>query len=113
MTMNRIDYKPGGMIMVAIPSDDAGKFAKKYGTDFQGRNLTHPLTGTLIAAGGHGPDQGGRMWLVDTTGKAAALIKDKKLEGMEDGGPENGPGKGPWMGGEGRFGPKPHGPGPN
>ena len=109
MTMNRIDYRPAGMILVAIASEDAAKFAKKYGTSFQGRDLTHPLTGTLISTPGHGPDQNGRMWLVDTTGKAAGLIKDKKFEGLDGGGPEGG-----MEGGKGDrpFGPKRRGPGP-
>ena len=107
MTINRIDYKPGGMIVVAIASDDAAKFAKKFGTDFQGRTSSHSLTGTLTAIGGNGPDhQGGKIWIVDTTGKAAALLKDKKLEGFEGDGMDGG-GPGPH-----RFGPKGRGPGP-
>src|SRR5690606_7194683 len=37
MTIDRTDKKMGGVILVAIPAVDAAKFAKKYGTDFDGR----------------------------------------------------------------------------
>jgi len=110
MTLDRRDYRPGGGILIAVLEEDAGKISKKYGLNWQGRNVSKVLTGTLVAASGKGPDQNGRgVWLVDTTGKAADLIKDKKIGGLEGGG-----GDGPGMNGEGRpFGPRRHGPGPN
>jgi hypothetical protein len=38
LTMDRIDRKPGGGILVAVPTAEAASFAKKYGTDFEGRH---------------------------------------------------------------------------
>lgn len=86
LTIDRSDKKPGGGIMVAIPAADAAKFAKKYGTDFDGRNDMDTLRGTLIAAPGKGPHA--RVWIIDTTGKMGELVKQKKLiiEDEEDGG---------------------------
>lgn len=86
LTIDRSDKKPGGGIMVAIPAADAAQFAKKYGTDFDGRNDMDTLRGTLIAAPGKGPRA--RVWLIDTTGKVGELVKQKKLiiEDEEEGG---------------------------
>lgn len=96
MTLDRRDHKPGGGILVSIPASDAAKFAKKYGTDFEGRTESNPFSGVLLAA------PGGKMhhkvWLVDSTGKIADLVKQNKLiiedEGGGPGGP-GGPGPGP------------------
>lgn len=92
LTMDRSDNRPGGGIMVAIPAADAAKFAKKFGTDFDGRNDMDTLRGTLIAAPGKGPRP--RVWLIDTTGKVAELVKQNKLaiDEDEEGGVPNGPG---------------------
>ena len=112
MTLDRREYKPGGEILVAVLSSDAAKFAKKYGTNFEGRNLSNSLQATLLAA------PGGRMhakvWMLDTTGKIADLVKQNKLMIEEEGG---GAGGGPGPGGHGP-GPGGHdrrhaGPGPN
>ncbi|MEI8310034.1 MAG: hypothetical protein WCH98_04695 [Verrucomicrobiota bacterium] len=102
VTLDRRDHKPGGEILVVIPSETAAKFAKKYGTDFEGRNESTSLQGTLVAA------PGGRMrakvWIVDTTGKVVDLVKQNKLA-IEEGGDGGGSGGG-------GAGPGPHGPGP-
>ena len=96
MTLDRRDYKPGGEILVAIPSEEAAHFAKKYGTEFKGRNVSNSLQATLIAA------PGGRMhakvWILDSTGKVADLVKQHKLAIEEEnggGGPGGGAGGGP------------------
>jgi len=87
LTIDKRDYKPGGEIMVAIPSAEAEKFAKKYGTDFEGRTNSNTLKGVLIAA--PGGQMHPKFWIVDTTGKVGELVKQKKLaieEGEMDGG---------------------------
>lgn len=96
ITMDRKDMKPGGGILVAIPAADAASFAKKYGTDYEGRYEKDELTGTLIASPGRGPRK--QIWFVDTSGQAAAMIENKKLNIEDDGGPdpaERGQGRGP------------------
>ena len=102
MTIDRRDYKPGGEILVVIPSEDASHFAQRSGTDFKSRNYSNSLKGTLVAA------PGGRMhakiWILDTTGKIADLVKQNKLRIEEEGGGGGGAGGGP--------GPGPGGPGP-
>ena len=96
MTLDRRDYKPGGEILVAIPSEDAAHFAKKYGTDFKGRNVSNSLQATLIAA----PSERmhAKVWILDSTGKIADLVKQHELA-IEDekggGGPGHAPGHGP------------------
>jgi hypothetical protein len=102
MTLDRRDHKFGGKILVVIPSADASKFAKKYGTDFEGRNESNSFQGTLIAAPG-GPKHR-QVWIVDSTGKIAELVKQKQLTIEDEGGGGEGPG-----GGRGP-GPGPHGP---
>ena len=101
MTIDRLNHKPGGEILVAIPSTDAAKFAKKFGTSFERRNESDSLQATLVAA------PGGRMhakvWILDTTGKVADLVKQDKLAIVED---EGGGGAGP-----GSHGPRKPGPG--
>jgi hypothetical protein len=77
LTIDRTVHKGGGTILVAVPAADAEKFAKKYGTTFDGRNDKDKLTGTFILVSGRGPSG---FWLIDTTGKLAQLIKDKKLQ---------------------------------
>ena len=99
LTLDRRDYKPGGEILVAIPSSEAAKFAKKYGTDFEGRADSHPFSGILVAAPGGKMHQ--RIWLVDGTGKIADLVKQKKLVIEEDGPGGPGPHRPP-----GPFGPR-------
>ena len=77
LTIDRTVDKGGGTILVAVPAADAEKFAKKYGTTFDGRNDKDKLTGTFLLVSGRGPSG---LWLIDTTGKLAQLIKDKKLQ---------------------------------
>lgn len=96
LTMDRRDDKPGGEILVVVPSADAAKFAKKYGTDFKGRNSMTTLRGVLISTTGGRRHMG--IWLVDTTGKVADLVEQNKLaieNGERGGGPGAGPGAGP------------------
>jgi hypothetical protein len=76
LTIDRTEDKGGGTILVAVPTADAEKFAKKYGMNFDGRNDKDKLTGTFLLVSGKG--QSG-LWVIDTTGKLAQLIKDKKL----------------------------------
>lgn len=83
-TIDRRDYKPGGHILVAIPAAESGAFAKKYGLDFEGRGDSDTLRGDFLAA--PGPGHRGRVWMIDTTGKATELIKAKKLEVRDEGG---------------------------
>ena len=98
LTIDRTEDKSGGSILVAVPAVDAEKFAKKYGTNFDGRNDKDKLTGTFILVSGQGPSG---FWMIDTTGKLAQLIKDKKLvlpdaaKQLGDGGPGPGPGRRP------------------
>jgi hypothetical protein len=77
LTIDRTDDKFGGAILVAVPSEDAAKFAKKYGMDFEGRNSTTTLRGTFLLVGGRGPSG---FWIVDTTGKLMKLIAEKKID---------------------------------
>lgn len=100
MTMDRNDLKAGGAILVAIPSAEAAAFAKKYGTDYEGRYEKDSLTGTLLASPGRGRHP--QIWFVDTSGTAAALIEQKKLELQDDGGrPPREPGRRPgWRDGK-------------
>ncbi len=93
-TMDRLDDKPGGAILVAIPAEDASKFSKKYGMDFEGRKEFNTLRGVFLAA----PARKGkhpRVWIVDTTGKISELLKGQQFElpaDAEEGGPgEGGP----------------------
>lgn len=98
MTIDRRDNKPGGHILVVIAAADAGKFAKKYGMDFEGRNSSNSLKGVLLATPGR-PAKGGKVgqhWIIDTTGKVADLIKANKLHiEDQDAGVGEGPGPGP------------------
>ena len=98
MTLDRRDYKPGGEILVVILSEDASHFAQRYGTDFKSRSYSNSLKGTLVAA------PGGRMhakvWILDTTGKVADMVKQNKLRVEEEGG-GGGAGGGPGPGGPG------------
>lgn len=94
MTIDRTEDKSGGSILVAVPAADAEKFAKKFGTNFDGRNDKDKLTGTFILVSGNGPSG---FWMIDTTGKLAQLIKDKKLA-LPDAAKQDGgiaPGAGP------------------
>ncbi len=103
MTLDRRDRKPGGEILVAISSADSSKFAKKYGMDFEGRTESNPFSGVLVAAPG-GKMQG-KIWLVDSTGKIADLVKQNKLV-IEDEGPGGPGGPGPRGPGPGPHGPR-------
>ncbi|MFA7342884.1 MAG: hypothetical protein WC003_01145 [Terrimicrobiaceae bacterium] len=96
MTLDRRDHKPGGGILVVVPSADAAKFAKKYGTDFEGRNESNVFQATLLAAPGR--RMHAKVWLLDSTGKIADLLKENKLAIEEEEGGD-GPGRGP--GGQG------------
>lgn len=88
LTIDRSDDRPGGHLLVAIPASEAGAFAKKYGMDFDGRNDRDTLRGVFLAAPGR--EEKRRIWFVDTTGQAFELIKAKKLELVDDGGPMGG-----------------------
>jgi hypothetical protein len=97
LTIDRTEDKSGGSILVAVPAVDALKFAKRYGTNFDGRNDKDKLVGTFILVSGQGPSG---IWIIDTTGKVAQLIKDKKLTLPDaakggDAGPGPGPGRRP------------------
>lgn len=76
LTIDRTEDKSGGSILVAIAASEAEKFAKKYGTNFEGRNDKDKLTGKFVLVSGNGPSG---LWIIDTTGKITQLIKDKKL----------------------------------
>jgi hypothetical protein len=103
-TTDRSDRKPGGEIMVAIPSANAEAFAKKYGTDFKGRTETNTLKGVLTALGG-GEGRGPRTWIIDATGGLLQkAIADHKFNLPPEGGK---PGAGP--GGPGFHRPHPQG----
>ena len=78
VTIDRRDKKPGGRILVAILAADAAKFSKKYGMDFEGRNASNDLKGVLLASPVRAGMRG-RIWMIDTTGQAEALIKANKL----------------------------------
>ncbi len=79
LTIDRSDKKPGGGILVAVPSGDSAKFAKKYGTDFEGRNSSTILKGVFLAAGGQGHHGHRGVWIIDTTGRLESLLKDRKV----------------------------------
>jgi hypothetical protein len=95
MTVDRSDYKGGGGILVAVAAADAEKFAKKYGTDFEGRQDADQLKGILTVSGRH------RVYVIDTTGQLQKLQEERKQtlpdDAMMDGpkgpmGPRGGPG---------------------
>lgn len=92
MTIDRVDKRPGGHILVAVLATESSKFAKKYGMDFDGKNKSLSLSGILVAT----PGKGNRLevWIVDTTGKIPGFVKDKKLI-IEDAGDVGGPLGGP------------------
>ena len=95
LTIDRMDRRPGGEILVAVPTDDAAAFARKYGTDFERRYESDSLKGTFMAAGGkEGPR---KIWLIDMTGQLQKLIDEKKLQFPKDafGGPGAGGRRGP------------------
>lgn len=77
MTVDRHDKKRAGVILVAIPTEEAAKFARRYGTDFDGRGEYDKLSGILTTA--PGKKMKSREWIIDTTGKVAELVKSKKL----------------------------------
>lgn len=98
LTIDRTDGRPGGGILVAIPASESASFAKKYGTDFEGRNDKTTLRGAFIAiGGGHRP---GKIWIVDTTGELENKMREMKKEFPEEA-----------FGGEEGSGPGPRGPG--
>lgn len=83
LTMDRKDRKPGGGIIVAVLAAEAAAFTKKYGTDFEGRYEKDELVGTLLASPGRGPRR--QVWFVDTSGLAAELIKQNKMNIEDEG----------------------------
>jgi hypothetical protein len=89
-TMDRKDRKPGGAILVAVLASEAEGFSKKYGTDFEGRYEKDTLTGTLMAAPGRSPRE--QVWLVDTTGRAAELLKEARANLADEEAGERGAG---------------------
>lgn len=108
MTIDTREKKPGGCILVAILAEKSASFAKKYGLNFDDRNDSDTLKGTLIAAPGKDKEHHHhRVWLIDATeGKLAELIAAKKLEiNEEDGGPGEGMQQGMLEGSGGPGGP--------
>lgn len=75
-TIDRTDKNVSGTILVAVAADEAADFAKKYGTDYEGKNNRHALTGKFILVNGKGPSG---LWMIDTTDKVAGLLKENKL----------------------------------
>lgn len=92
MTIDRRDRKMGGRILVAIPAKESGAFAKKYGMDFDGRGDSDILRGTFMSAPVRAlpRKKRGGVWLIDTTGKVAELVRSKKLQ-LDDASPEGRP----------------------
>ncbi len=80
ITMDRTDRKPGGSILVAVPAEESAKFAKKYGMDFDGRSDMTTLRGTFMVSGGKKEHGRPGIWLVDSTGKLASLLEQRKLD---------------------------------
>lgn len=100
-TIDRVDRKPGGEIMVAIPSANAEAFARKYGTEFKGRNDMTPLKGILTAVGGGQEGRHPKMWIIDATdGLLQKAIAEKRLNFPEEAGR---PGQGGGGGGQHPF----------
>ena len=95
MTLDRMDHKPGGAILVAVPAADSASFAKKYGTDFEGRFESDPLKGQFLAAGPR------KIWVIDMSGKLAGLLAERKAMWPDEAGApvamggRFGPGRGP------------------
>lgn len=95
MTLDRMDHKPGGVILVAVPAADSASFAKKYGTDFEGRFESDQLKGLFMASGPR------KVWVIDMSGQLAKLLAERKeLLPDEAGRPlaiggKFGPGRGP------------------
>ena len=77
LTIDRGDKKPGGGILVAVPAASANAFAKKYGTDFDGRSDMDTLRGTLVAAG---PGPRGKIWVLDNSGELVSLMEQRKKD---------------------------------
>lgn len=73
MTRDRRDNKPGGTILVAVSAKEAAAFAKKYGTDFEGRNESDTLKGQFLSTG---PRQ---VWVIDTSNQLASLLAKNRL----------------------------------
>jgi len=73
ITHDRLTRKTGGPILVMVDATEAQNFAKKYGTEFKGRNFSTALQGTFgtCPAGVRRNDS----WMIDTTGKAGSLTK--------------------------------------
>ena len=93
MTMDRSDYKPGGVILVAVATEKSAAFAKKYGTDFEGRRDTDSLKGLFMVSGRR------KIWVIDTTGQLEKLQTERKVSLPDEA-------AGPHMGGEFPGGPK-------
>ncbi|GAB4170170.1 MAG: hypothetical protein Fur0032_08960 [Terrimicrobiaceae bacterium] len=95
MTIDRTDGKGGGAILVALPTSESAAFAKKYGTDFEGRNNKTTLRGKFMAAGGN---HHRKVWIVDTTNELETKLRDMKKDLPEaafagEGGPGGRPGR--------------------
>ncbi|MCU0777351.1 MAG: hypothetical protein MUF86_06745 [Akkermansiaceae bacterium] len=98
VTIDRRDGRFGGAILVAVPAGEATKFARKFGMDFDGRNSTTTLRGTFVLVSGRGPSG---LWIIDTTGKLAELIAEKRAEFPAEAGKPGDMGKEPGVGGPG------------
>jgi len=95
MTLDRMDHKPGGVILVAVPAADSASFAKKYGTDFEGRYESDQLKGLFMASGSR------KVWVIDASGQLAKLQEEHKAMLPDEAGRplamggKFGPGRGP------------------
>ncbi len=85
MTIDRSDRKAGGDILIAVPAGDTASFARKYGTDFEGRNDFDSLKGSFLSVARAGGHENSQIWIIDTTGKLAKAIEEKKLSLPADG----------------------------
>lgn len=94
LTMDRQSKRPGGGILTAVAADEVETMVKRYGSTYDGRQ-TRSLKGTLLLIPGK---RGSGLWILDTTGKAAELIKAQRLntlENLENSNTNPGPGNRP------------------
>lgn len=88
LTLDRIDDKPGGTILVAVNKADSEAFIKKYGLNVDGRNDRDTMKGVLITV------RKNNLWIVDHSGKLADILKEKEIDLPKEvagdfGGPED------------------------
>jgi hypothetical protein len=80
LTIDRYDHKPGGSLLVAVPAAQSAAFAKKYGTDFDGRLDSDSLKGLFLASGPR------KTWVLDTSGQLTQLLAERRAALPEDAG---------------------------